>query len=90
MPTYRSYVWDSVWDSRKLYATTEQAQAHARRQSDTDLAVLLRDIFDNPYRSVSIDPAWPTWHDGLVVSMSQKMYDSRDFSDMPDERGSLG
>jgi hypothetical protein len=24
-----------------------------------------------------------TWNDGLLVSMARRMYDSRDFSDMP-------
>jgi hypothetical protein len=44
---------------------------------------LLRDIFGNPFRLVIFDPAWLTWHDGLLVSMARQMYDSRDFSDMP-------
>jgi len=43
----------------------------------------LRCIFGNPFRPVTLAPAWLTWHDGLLVSMAQKMYDSRDFSDMP-------
>jgi hypothetical protein len=36
-----------------------------------------------PFRLISFDPSWLTWHDGLLVSMAQKMYDSRDFTDMP-------
>jgi hypothetical protein len=44
---------------------------------------LLRDIFGNPFRPVALDPAWLTWHDGLLVSMARRMYDSRDFTDMP-------
>jgi hypothetical protein len=45
---------------------------------------LLRDIIGNPFRPLpSIDPAWLTWHDGLLVSMARRMYDSRDFNDMP-------
>jgi hypothetical protein len=46
-------------------------------------ASMLRDIFGNPFRPVFIDPAWLTWHDSLIVSMAQKMYESRDFADMP-------
>ena len=30
-----------------------------------------------------VEAAWLTWHDGLLVSMAQQMYDSRDFTDMP-------
>ena len=44
---------------------------------------MLRDIFVNPCRPATLNPAWLTWHDGLLVSMAQKMYESRDFSDMP-------
>jgi hypothetical protein len=45
---------------------------------------LLHDVFGPlPFRPISIDPTWLTWHDGLLVSMAQRMYDSRDFSDMP-------
>jgi hypothetical protein len=44
---------------------------------------LLRDIFGNPFRPIALTPAWLTWHDGLLVSMARRMYDSRDFSDMP-------
>jgi hypothetical protein len=59
-------------DEKEFYAET-QAQG-----------LLIRDLFGPlPFRPVSIDPAWLTWYDGLLVSMSQKMYDSRDFSNMP-------
>ena len=46
-------------------------------------AALLRRIIGCPFRSVSLDPAWLTWHDGLLVWMAQRIYDSRGFSDMP-------
>jgi hypothetical protein len=47
-------------------------------------AKLLRDIFSPlPFRPIALNPAWLTWHDGLLVSMAQRMYDSRKFSDMP-------
>jgi hypothetical protein len=75
--------WCHVWDSRNLHATTEQTQAQARRQCDADLAVLLLEIFGNPFRPVTLDPVWLTWHDGLLASMARQMYESRDFTDMP-------
>jgi hypothetical protein len=43
----------------------------------------LRDLIGNPFRSVTLAPSWLAWHDGLPVSMAQKMYESPDFSDMP-------
>ncbi len=47
------------------------------------LGQLIRDIFGNPFRPVGLDPAWLTWHDGLLVFMARQIYDSRDFADMP-------
>ncbi len=75
--------WSHVWDSRTLHAMTEQVQAQARKQADADLAGLLLEIFGNPFRPAQIDPAWLTWHDGLLLSIARQMYDSRDFIDMP-------
>jgi hypothetical protein len=53
--------------------------------TDEEIAqvILIRDIFGNPFRPITLDPAWLTWHDGLLVSMARQMYESRDFTDMP-------
>ena len=50
------------------------------RGRDARAANIVRDIFGNPFRSVSFDPAWRT---STVVALAQQMYDSRDFSAMP-------
>jgi hypothetical protein len=55
----------------------------AMSQENAHQLGLLRDIFGNPFHPIAITSSWLTWHDGLLVSMAQKMYDSRDFSDMP-------
>ncbi|HEY7309246.1 MAG TPA: hypothetical protein VH643_07825 [Gemmataceae bacterium] len=45
---------------------------------------LLRDLFGFlAFRPFALAPSWLSWHDCLLVSMAQKMYDSRDFTDMP-------
>jgi hypothetical protein len=41
---------------------------------------LLRDVFGNPFRPVSLDPAWRT---STVVTLAEGMYESRDFGAMP-------
>jgi hypothetical protein len=46
-------------------------------------SLVLHDLFGNPFRPAAIDPTWLTWHGGLLVSMAHRMYESRDFSDMP-------
>jgi hypothetical protein len=57
----------SKWD-----ALTDR---EARAQS-----VIGRDIFSNPFRPVSFDPAWRT---STAVALARHMYDARDFSAMP-------
>jgi hypothetical protein len=56
-------------DWRTTYST-------AQRQ----FAVLLRDIFGNPFCPVTFSPSWRT---DTAVSLARQMYDSRDFSAMP-------
>ncbi|MDY3560035.1 hypothetical protein R5W23_001258 [Gemmata sp. JC673] len=43
-------------------------------------AQLVRDIFGNPFRTVTADPSWRA---STVVALASHMYDSRDFSAMP-------
>jgi hypothetical protein len=44
---------------------------------------VLRDVFGNPFRPVSLEPSWLSWHGGLPVSMARRLYDGRDLKDMP-------
>ncbi len=43
-------------------------------------AVLLRDIFGNPFRSVAVDPSWLT---STVVALAEGIYQERAFDRMP-------
>jgi hypothetical protein len=43
-------------------------------------SALLREVFGNPFRPVTIDPAWPT---STVTAMARQMYETREFSTMP-------
>lgn len=42
----------------------------------------VRDIF-NPFRPVTINPAWFTWNDGTVQKVAQAIYDERAFDRLP-------
>jgi hypothetical protein len=56
-------------------STTGQNAIESRMQ-----AVLIRDIFGNLFRPVSLIPTWLT---STVLALAQQMYESRDFSAMP-------
>jgi hypothetical protein len=39
---------------------------------------LFRDIFGNPFRAPSLDPAWLTWKDGTISKLARALYDDRE------------
>jgi hypothetical protein len=39
---------------------------------------LFRDLFGNPFRPVTLDPAWLAWHGGAVVKLAQSVYEERE------------
>jgi hypothetical protein len=83
--------WQAPWSDALAEAERVSRWCQRRRAwpGGTDVkmsaihAALLRCIFGNPFRPATVAPPWLTWHGGLLVSMAQRMYDSRDFSDMP-------
>jgi hypothetical protein len=58
-------------------ATRRPTLVRAERVAQADL---LRDIFGNPFRPVTLNPSWLT---SDVTALARQMYDSRDFSPMP-------
>ncbi len=50
----------------------------------TAQAILLRDIFGNPFRPMpEVDPAWLAWDGGVVPAMALGIYDELAFDHMP-------
>jgi hypothetical protein len=45
--------------------------------------MLIREIFDNPFRPAGIVPAYLAWKDGPVVKLAQGIYDERVFDRLP-------
>jgi hypothetical protein len=43
----------------------------------------IREVFCNPVRTLTVDPAWLTWGDGIVVRLARAAYDERRFDDLP-------
>ena len=44
---------------------------------------LLRCVFGNPFRPMTIDRNWRTWNHGTVPKLAQAMYDERAFDRLP-------
>jgi hypothetical protein len=45
--------------------------------------VLIREIFGNPFRPVTIAPAWCHWQDGTLPKLAQAIYEERAFDRLP-------
>jgi hypothetical protein len=69
MPDALHTVFTFVARSTEDQSSEKLAQCH-----------LLRDIFGNPFRTVTFDPDWRA---STAVALAQQMYDSRDFAAMP-------
>jgi hypothetical protein len=55
---------------------------------DTDktifiLSNIVRDLFVNPFRPVTADPAWLAWNDGSVRKLAQAIYEEGAFDRLP-------
>jgi hypothetical protein len=68
----------SAW--RAVIALQHAARVGQRDAAAVMLAALVRDIFGNPFRSVTFDPGWRT---DTAVSLARQMYEGREFSAMP-------
>jgi len=67
--------------SSKIASEARTNTKEASRDSEDRVqAVLLRDIFGNPFRPVAFVAAWRT---DTALSLARHMYESRDFSAMP-------
>jgi len=53
------------------------------RRETVAQAILLRDVFGNPFRPAVVDPVWSVWNDGTVVKMARVIYDEEQFEDVP-------
>jgi hypothetical protein len=77
---------DLWWEQRPTFNDDDEddAQKEAgrqfRRQANVVGATVLRDIFGNPFRPVTVDRARLT---STVTAIARQMYESRDFSAMP-------
>jgi hypothetical protein len=48
-----------------------------RRLASLDAVELVREVFGNPFRPVSVDPAWLAWNNNTVLRMARVIYDQR-------------
>jgi hypothetical protein len=67
-----------VYEKEAVRGATRAGEVESTAQ-----ASLLRDIFENPIRPASFDPAWLTCNDGVIPKIAKVIYDARSFDRMP-------
>jgi hypothetical protein len=72
--------WDfDAYTGNVTHHGDPQAKARVRRaQCD-----LLREVFGNPFRPVSFDPAWRSWEGGAVPQLAEEIHLNRNFDELP-------
>ena len=53
------------------------AEIAAAWSPSTTTVALLRDVFGNPFRPVTVDRAWLTWSDGTILQLARAAYEER-------------
>lgn len=79
--TGRSAAWNCMAETSRAISigdTNHCDSAEMRQQ-----AALFRSIFDNPFQTSTISTSWLVWHDGVVRTLAQVVYDERGFDHLP-------
>ncbi len=65
------------WDGVEHFSRGQE-EVHKKYQCG-----LLRCVRGNPFRTVTLDPAWLAWNDGTVPKMAAVLYEERAFDRLP-------
>jgi hypothetical protein len=78
------------WDEWRRYqaikdphSKAEAAWRAGNKEARTQVTPVLRDLFGNPFRFVSVAPAWLVWEEGAVPKIAQSIYTERAFDRLP-------
>lgn len=74
----------SVAELENPSAASSSSEVYARQKAEEQAqAEVVRCIFGNPFRPITIDPASLTWQDATVVKLAEAIYQERAFDRMP-------
>jgi hypothetical protein len=71
------------WGAAPAFVAPDEVAREVAPNSETEATAqceLLRDIFGNPFRPITVDPAWRTLK---VVNLAETIYDNRTFDRLP-------
>jgi hypothetical protein len=71
----------AAWSAR--YVMGESFLEPIRCANRNTRLVLLRDLFGNPFRSLSVAPTFSAWNDGAIPKIARSIYDGGAFDRLP-------
>jgi len=74
------------WGAAPAFVAPDEIAREVTGRSETEGAaqcVLIRDVFGNPFRPVSIDPVYVRWQDGTIPKLAKAIYEERGFDRLP-------
>jgi hypothetical protein len=76
--------WEHGWEGHPGIVARHAAGASGTMGSErVAQAQLLRDVFGNPFRPATVDPAWLRWNDCTVPKIAAGIYEERAFDRLP-------
>jgi hypothetical protein len=76
--------WAAAWN---VVGEARRALRHCSRRPDSheprEQVTLFREIFGNPFRPVTFDPAIREWNGGTAVALARMMHERQDFNQAP-------
>jgi hypothetical protein len=64
--------------ARRAAPRSTRHRATGSRSHRQERAILIRDIFGNPFRPAAWDPVWLSWNGGTIPTLAQSAYDDRE------------
>jgi hypothetical protein len=59
-------------------AALDASETAIERECKRRHVALLRDLFGNPFRPLTIEPSWLTWNNGTVAALTQMIFEEPD------------
>ncbi len=84
-----NYLWENASTSKFRFLLAAVKARQAIRGNNFDPVVLVRCIFGNPFRPITIFPAVLAWNDSLVARLAQATYEECDLPDGTLDNGLL-
>ena len=76
--------WAAAWNVvTDAWAAIRLSNPKQSSDEDRHQRLLLSEIIGNPFRHISLDPAWLKANDGAVPKTAQQIYEERAFAFMP-------